>query len=409
MGPRSLVSTQAVCCWIPLFALRCEEARHPEAVGHPLALLAPELTRRIWQVSPIARRAGVRPGMTVSQAIGFCSTLRLIEPDPVHYDEQFARLVAALGAVSPVVEAEAERVFVGTDGLEGLHGGAEKIVEEITRNVERVPRSAFRLGSGRGKFIAATAARRAKPGKPVIVSQGEERAFLSSQPVSALPLDPDTHRRLRMLGIRTLGRLAALPENAVTSQFGAPGKRLWRLARGLEIEPVQGRVAPEPIRVTLAFYAPVADRAMLARALGQLVDRALKHPRRIGWRVQALRAAAALEQGASWCAAALLKEPTTDRERLLAPLVLRLEHAPPVGAVERLTVELTGFAPGTQELQLFARDAQAAARAGRRRALRAAALEIRERLHHPALYHVIEIEPWSRLRERRYALIDFDP
>jgi hypothetical protein len=77
--------------------------------------------------------------------------------------------------------------------------------------------------------------------------------------------------------------------------------------------------------------------------------------------------------------------------------------------VERLTVEFTGFAPGTQELQLFARDAQAAARAGRRRALRAAAQEIRARLRRPVLYHVIEIEPWSRLRERRYALIDFDP
>jgi hypothetical protein len=26
--------------------------------------------------------------MTVSQAIGLCPTLRLIEPDPVHYDER---------------------------------------------------------------------------------------------------------------------------------------------------------------------------------------------------------------------------------------------------------------------------------------------------------------------------------
>jgi DNA polymerase-4/protein ImuB len=161
--------------------------------------------------------------------------------------------------------------------------------------------------------------------------------------------------------------------------------------------------------MSLTFYAPLVDRTMLARALGQLVDRALKHPRRLGWRVQALRSSAALERGASWCAAALLKDPTTDRERLLAPLVVRLEQAPPVGAVERLTLEFTAFVAGTQELQLFARDAQAAARAGRRRALRTAALEISTRLKRPMLYHVIEIEPWSRLPERRYALIDFDP
>src|SRR5205814_1888056 len=84
----------------------------------PLALLAPDDTRRLWQVAPLARRAGVKPGMTVSQAIGLCPALKLCEPDPVHYDEQFARLVAALVTVSPVVEpVELGRAYVGTDGL----------------------------------------------------------------------------------------------------------------------------------------------------------------------------------------------------------------------------------------------------------------------------------------------------
>jgi DNA polymerase-4/protein ImuB len=392
---------------MPLFPLRCEEARQPGLSGLPVALLAPELVRRTWLVSPVARREGVRPGMTVGQAIGLCPGLRLIEPDPVHYEAEFARLVAALTQVSPAVEpAELGRVFVGTDGLEGLLGGPEQIIAAIQHVLKSY---APRLGWGRGKFIAATAARRAKPHQPYLVTPEAEKQFLAAQSVSVLPLDPDTHRRLRMLGIHTLGRLAALPEDAVASQFGREGRKLWRLAAAQTVEPVRGTAAPEPIRTSLAFYAPLADRTMLARALGQLVDRALKHPRRIGWRVQALRTSAALERGASWCAAALLKEPTTDRERLLAPLVLRLEHAPPVGAVERLTLEFTAFVPGTQELQLFVRDAAAAARAGRRRALRAAALEISTRLRRPMLYHVIEIEPWSRLPERRYALIDFDP
>src|SRR5438309_5118063 len=127
-----LTSDTAACCWIPLFALRCETARRPDLASLPLALLAPDDTRRLWQVAPLARRAGVKPGMTVSQAIGLCPALKLCEPDPVHYDEQFARLVAALVTVSPVVEpVELGRVFVGTDGIEGLYGGPEQIVKEI--------------------------------------------------------------------------------------------------------------------------------------------------------------------------------------------------------------------------------------------------------------------------------------
>ncbi len=420
-----LTSESAACCWIPQFALRCETARRPELAAHPVALVAPDDTRRVWQLSSLARRAGVRTGMTVSQAIGVCSALKLCEPDPVHYDGEFSRLLAALSQVSPVIEpAELGRAYVGTDGLEGLYGGQEEMVEKIllriadcglrigNKNIESAIRnrqSTIRVGWGRGKFVSWVAASRARPGEAVIVRLGEEGRFLASQPLAVLPLDFDMQRRLRQLGLKTLGALAALPEEAVVSQFGAPGRRLWRLAAGRVSEPVVGQVAPEPIVAELTFYSPVAGRELLELALDRLIDRALKDPRRIGWRVQAVRARAGLEHGASWLAAVTLKDPTADRDRIAAPLKTQLERSPPAGAVERLVVEFTAFAPGTEELQLFARDAAAAARAARRRALQSAAREIKLRVKRSLLYHVIEVQPWSRLPERRYALIDYEP
>src|SRR6267143_6834053 len=261
-------SVHAACVWIPLFPLRCEEARHDGLAGYPIALLAPDTTRKLWQVSPLARHAGVKPGMTVSQAIGLCPTLRLIEPDPVYYDDCFARVLAALNEISPVIESgELGLAYVGTDGLEGIYGSPRKIVEAIKGMLEgwNVGKSeaggtvqhsnipTFRLGFGLGKFIAWVAASRTKPGEAIVVPLGEEQKFLAAQPVSVLPLDPDTHRRLRQLGIRSLGALAALPEAAVTAQFGALGKRLWRLAAGRIAEPVEGCVAPEPIVAALTF------------------------------------------------------------------------------------------------------------------------------------------------------------
>src|SRR6266849_3510847 len=134
---RHPTSILAACVWIPLFPLRCEEARHEGLAGYPIALLAPDTTRKLWQVSPHARHAGVKPGMTVSQAIGLCPTLRLIEPDPVQYDERFASLLTALTEVSPVVEpAELGLVYLGCDGLEGIYGSAVKIVEAVKRTLE---------------------------------------------------------------------------------------------------------------------------------------------------------------------------------------------------------------------------------------------------------------------------------
>ena len=430
--PQRPTSSLAACVWIPLFPLRCEEARREGLVTHPTALLAPDLSRKLWQVSPLARHTGVRPGMTVSQAIGLCPTLRLCEPDPVHYDERFAHLLAALNEVSPVVEpGDLGLAYVGTDGLEGIYGAPGRIVEAIACGVRsatctRDTPHAARVGWGLGKFTAWVAASRAKPGEAVIVPSGGEGTFLAAQPIAVLPLDPDTHRRLRQLGIRTLGALAALPEEAVAAQFGAVGRKLWRLAAGQTVEPVVGGVAPEPIVAALTFFTPVGERDLIERALEQLITRALKDPRRIGWRVQALRLRADLEswgesdedsRGAaccaptnrSWLVTVLLKDPTADGARIAAPLRTRLEQAPPAGAVIRLVLEFTAFAPGTTELQLFARDDTAAARAGQRRALESAAREIQQRIKRTCLYHVIEVQPWSRLPERRYALIDFEP
>jgi len=444
-----LSSSLAACVWIPLFPLRCEEARHEGLAGYPAALLATDTTRKLWQVSSLARHAGVKPGMTVSQAIGLCPTLRLLEPDPVHYDEKFAALLAALGEVSPVIEpGELGLAYVGADGLEGIFGGVMKIIEAIRL---RIADFGVRLGWGVGKFTAWVAASRAKPSEAVVVPAGAEQKFLASQPIAVLPLDPDTHRRLRQLGIRTLGALAALPEAAITAQFGDAGRRFWQLAAGRVIEPVECRVAPEPIVAALTFFTPVGERELLMHTLDQLIARALKHPRRIGWRVHALRLRADLECGhayqnagdavvgdwrgggaaccaptnshssaisgpttnRSWLVNVLLKDPTADAARIAAPLKTRLEQSPPTGGVERLVLEFTAFAPGTTELQLFARDAQAAARSGQQRALRHAAREVRMRLKEGRgganLFHVIEVQPWSRLPERRYALIDFEP
>jgi len=376
--------------------------------------------------------------MTVSQAIGLCPALTLCEPDPVHYDEQFTQLLLALESVSPVIEpAELGRVFVGVDGLEGLFGGPEGQVEAIDRGignresgiVEResgignreslslssptIPDSRFpipaRMGWGRGKFLSWVAATRAKPGVPVIVADSERTAFLSGQPVAVLPIAPDTHRRLRQLGLHTLADVARLPEAAMASQFGAEGRRAWRLATGSVADAVIGRERPEPIVAAFDLPTPVADRAMLGYAIDKLIERALNHPRRIGWRIEVARVRATLEHGASWMAEVTLKDPSADQARIAAPIRVRLEQSPPMGAVEHLAVEFAEFARGTDELQLFARDANAAARAGQLKALSAAAREIRTRLKRPLLYHIVEVQPWSRLPERRYALIDFEP
>src|SRR5206468_7965578 len=118
----------------------------------------------------------------------------------------------ALAGVCPVVEPVGlGRPCVGSGGLEGLYGAPERIGDQIRLRIASCGlrigssgvESASRVGWGRGKFVAWVAANRARPGEAVIVRPGEEGRFLASQPLGVLPLDPDTYRPLRQLGIQT--------------------------------------------------------------------------------------------------------------------------------------------------------------------------------------------------------------
>jgi hypothetical protein len=91
--------------------------------------------------------------------------------------------------------------------------------------------------------------------------------------------------------------------------------------------------------------------------------------------------------------------------------------APPTRAVEALAVEFFRFGPPSSQAALFERkDAAGRAEEGRElsdgevpHALRDAVRELKLRLGHSPLYRVVEVDPLSRIPERRHALLSFDP
>jgi len=411
--PRLLASEAAVCLWIPSFGLACERIRRSEARARPAAVLGPTDSSRLWQISPEAGVLGVRSGMTIGQGIGLAPTLLVIEADPVHYAKRFDRLVAVLGRVSPVVEAPGEGlVFAGMDGLTPLYGPPANQLAEVRRAVGRafpelIEVAELRLGWAMGKFTAWVAATAASTDTPIVVAESDVRAFLGARPVSVLPVPRPIIERLQRLGLTTLAHVASLPEAALVSQFGRAGRRAWRCASGQAMRYVRAPVPERRIAVALEFPEPVALHGVLGQAVSRLVGRALARPARRGRSVKAVKLAALLEQGGSWSTIVLLKEPATTPEAIAGPLRHRLEQEPPQAAVWRLRLAFTAFGPAAIEHQLFERDAPSSARSGLEAALTSVAGELRARRTN--LFRVMELAPWSRIPERRHALIDFDP
>lgn len=417
-------SRLALCLWLPTFELRFELVRSPELDATSVALLAPAegVRREIWQVSERAAVVGVCSGMGVSEAVGLCPSLTLLEPDPAHYDAAEEALLEVLGGLTPVVEpAGRGRIFLGMDGLNRLYGSPWRQVERALESLlEVLPRplvAATRAGWAPGKFGAWVAAVAARPGEPVVVAEQELPSFLASRPVAALPVGSPMIERVERLGIGTLGEFTALPEPALVGQFGDEGRQALLWATGRRIDPVRPWHRPQPIRVSLDFPVPVGQVETIFGALDRLVERALSRPARRGRSVRGVRVRAALEGGGSWGVEVVLREPTAARERIVFVLRARLAASPPPRAVETLAVEFFDFGAAARQADLFDRKEEAGREASWRAlgdgeapsALREAVQELKLKFGHSPLYRVVEVDPWSRIPERRHALLSFDP
>lgn len=98
----------------------------------------------------------------------------------------------------------------------------------------------------------------------------DAREFLAPLPSRDLPLDAEQLERLDLLGLRTLGAVAAIGPRELESQLGREGRHAVLLARGLEPDALTPWQPPMFTSAHRQFGEPVEDREALlfvARAM----------------------------------------------------------------------------------------------------------------------------------------------
>ncbi len=407
------------CVLIPRFRLLCalegaEDARR-RLLSRALAL-APEpgAAQLVGEVSGPAEAVGVRIGMRVGEALSRCPELALVAADPERAERAWEEALRRLEGIGAEVESGPPgEAFFGLDGLRGLWGGADGVLARARRELG----TSARLAAAPGRFCAYAAARRTRAGRPSIVPEGGARRFLSPLPVSLLHgrLLPwgrerdgmaaeteadadDLPNELERLGVDTLGRLAGLDRDAIADRFGRAGLRARSLARG-EDTPLR----PRPVREALAVELELPDAVsgpQLERALELLIARLLAHPERRGRAVRAVRLSARLAAGGGWRREVALRRAGTDRDRIADALRPQLELLPAPAAVLRLQAVGLGTAAGEQ-LSISEPEQD------RRRRISEAVRQTRAAAGSDAVLQVLEVDPNSRLPERRAVLMPF--
>ncbi|MGH2916272.1 MAG: hypothetical protein ACRDMX_14935 [Solirubrobacteraceae bacterium] len=422
-----------VCVLIPRFALTTALGDRAELLRSPVAL-APEpgAAQRasrpqgaVGEVSLAAEAFGVHPGMRLGEALARCPRLVLVPPDPAGVADRWERLLVRLESIGAAVEPERPGLACfDARGLVRLHGG----VEGVLRAAREALRSPARIGVAPSRFAAVGAATRARVRHPEIVggalgggydpaagsgrdggcdpAAGRERAraYLAPLPVSLLRARPalaELPEALERLGIRTLGELAALPAAALADRFGRLGLIAHELARGGDTE-LRPRPASEFLREALDL-PEAASGLQLERGLGLLIDRLLARHERRGRTLRAVTLAAVLvAQGGTW------RQQVVFREALADPVRMRLALAPRLGLMtapaQRLALAVQSFGPPAADQRALLEDPAAARLARLREAIR----QVRVVAGPEAAMRVLEVDPDSRLPERRAVLTPFE-
>jgi protein ImuB len=414
-----MCSVMVICVLYPRFELLAALGDRRALLSEPAAL-APEAGREqmVGEVSAPAEAFGVVRGMRLGEAMSRCPSLRLVPPDPEGVRSLWNAVLDRLEGIGAELESDhAGAAFFVAGGLEGIHGGD---LAGVLAAARRALGAGARFGAAPSRFAAHAAALQARPRRrdtrvsrsrpaakampfnAVVVEPARARDFLAPLPVGLLRTRPELQALpevLERLGIRTLGELAALPSRAVAERFGHPGLLALDLSRGRDT-PLEPRRPSEPL-VERLDLPEAASGQQLERALELLIARVLARHERRGRSLRALAVSARFVAGGTWRTAVTLRHASADPARIRLALAQKLVELP--APSESLALEVEAFGPPAHDQGRLLDEAASV----RRTRLGEAVRQARQAAGADAALRVLDVDPDSRIPERRAVLAPF--
>ncbi len=224
----------------------------------------------------IARTFGVRSAMPMFQALALCPSATVIRPDMAKYVRVGREVRRAMQALTPLVEPlSIDEAFLDLGGTQRVHGMIPaKVLARFAREVERDIGITVSVGLSCNKFLAKIASDMDKPRGFAALAQDEARAMLAEKPVGFIfGVGPATQERLIQRGFRTIADLQRADESELMKQFAAEGRRLWRLARGIDDRRVVPDRGAKTISSETTFESDIRDFATLEKTLWRLSEK----------------------------------------------------------------------------------------------------------------------------------------
>ena len=235
------------------FYASVEMNEHPELRDKPIAVCGSTENRHgiVLTASYPAKRRGVKTGAANWQARQACPGLICVPP---HYDLyiKYSKLVRRIYAE---YTDTIEPFGMDENWLSIPYGGGDvegegfRIAEEIRRKVHDELGLTVSVGVSFSKIFAKLGSDMKKPDAVTVISENNYRDKVWPLPVSELLyVGPATTKKLAMMNVRTIGKLAMTNPEYLRAKLGKNGIMLWRFANGADHSAVMPSDFVAPIK-----------------------------------------------------------------------------------------------------------------------------------------------------------------
>jgi DNA polymerase-4 len=253
------------------FFAAVEQRDRPELRGKPVVVGVGGRSDRgvVSAASYEARTYGIHSAMPLRTAARLCPSAIFVPVDGRKYSAVSRQVMEILRRYTPAVEqVSIDEAFLDVAGSEGLHGTPTQMARSIKSTVHDELQLRVSVGVATTKLVAKVASDLEKPDGLVVVTPGTEAGFLAPLPISRLwGVGAKTASILAEFGVRTVGDLAALPEDLLARRFGRQGPLLAQRARGIDPSPVSGGDPARSVSHEHTFDIDTADPEVLERTL----------------------------------------------------------------------------------------------------------------------------------------------
>lgn len=230
-------------CDMNAFYASVEVQRHPELRGKPVAVCGSQEERHgiVLTANYIAKPRGVKTGMAIWQAKQVCPDLVTLPPDMAEYIRisRYAREIYE-DYTDQVEPFGLDESWLDVTGSVGVCGSPTAIAQEISSRIKKELGITASIGVADNKVTAKLGSDYKKPDAITRIERDNYKEIVYPLPVEdLLYVGPATSRKLRAIGISTIGRLAECPVDLLERRLGKMGIVLHMFANGRDISPVQ--------------------------------------------------------------------------------------------------------------------------------------------------------------------------